>query len=216
MNTNNNSNNNDTYGPGPSPYDQPSGYLPPQQNPAGYGGAQDQTYPSSNYFPPPPASTGEAAYASNQHDPYAEQQQQQAYPPYNPADYAQQGAQQQSYEPYAPQQNPYDHSRGAYGDSEANLGAPYHGGETYAGDPRGYPQQPETPREERGGRRGGDRSPENVSATNIPPPANNMRGHSVAGSVAGGSVADDEWSSETKNENERDDAGTSDPSRGLT
>lgn len=148
----------DRYGPSPGPYSPPpsGGYLPPQQD-AGY--PPQQAYPSSNYFPPPP--TGDHAYAQQ---PYPQQQQQQAYPAYNPADWAQSGG----------QQNPYDNTRGAYGDSDANLGAPY-ANDTFAGDPRYAPDEhPPTPRDER--RRG--RDPENVSA---PSAVNNERETQDAG-----------------------------------
>lgn len=109
-----------------------NGYPPYQQN-QGYG---NQQYPSSHYFPPPP--TGENAQ-------YAEQQQ--TYPTYNPADYAHQ----------PPGQQPYDATRGAYGDSDANLGQPYPN-DTFAGDAR-YGAQDH-------GRGRGRPDPENVSAPN--------------------------------------------------
>jgi hypothetical protein len=87
-------------------------------------------------------------YAPN--EPYPTQQQQQAaYPPYNPADYAAGG----------PQPNPYGATRGAYGDSEANLGAPY-ANDTFAGDTRYAAETP--PHDGRG--RGRGPPPENVSA----------------------------------------------------
>ncbi|KAI7252759.1 hypothetical protein KC335_g15512 [Hortaea werneckii] len=115
-------------------YDHP-GYLPPQAH-APYD--NHQAYPGGNYFPPPP--TDDHVY--NQAAP---PQQSNPYPAYNPADYAQGG----------PQQQPYSHPYGAY-DSEANLGAPYPGGnETFAGDTRYAP----TP--EHDGRRG--RNPDDVS-----------------------------------------------------
>ncbi|KAK3718066.1 hypothetical protein LTR37_005492, partial [Vermiconidia calcicola] len=155
------------YRDSPGPYSPPptaTGYLPPQQN-AGY--PPQGTYPSSTYFPPPP--TGDNVYAQNPTYPDPQQQQQQAaaYPPYNPAEYAQPGPQQ----PY-----PYAATRGAYGDSDANLGTPY-ANETYAGDNRyGAADEPAppTPRDER--RRGRD-PPENVSAPNY-------------GSVAAATVSD--------------------------
>ncbi|KAI7199137.1 hypothetical protein KC352_g20084, partial [Hortaea werneckii] len=116
------------------PYDHP-GYLPPQGH-APYD--NHQAYPGGNYFPPPP--TDDHVY-----DQAAPPQQPNPYPAYNPADYAQGGAQHQ----------PYPHPYGAY-DSEANLGAPYPGGnETFAGDTRYAP----TP--EHDGRRG--RNPDDVS-----------------------------------------------------
>ncbi|RMX80750.1 hypothetical protein D0869_07316 [Hortaea werneckii] len=116
------------------PYDHP-GYLPPQAQ-APYN--NHQAYPGGNYFPPPP--TDDHVY-----DQAAPPQQPNPYPAYNPADYAQGG----------PQHQPYPHSYGAY-DSEANLGAPYPGGnDTFAGDTRYAP----TP--EHDGRRG--RNPDDVS-----------------------------------------------------
>ncbi|KAI7209978.1 hypothetical protein KC333_g8471 [Hortaea werneckii] len=116
------------------PYDHP-GYLPPQAQ-APYD--NHQAYPGGNYFPPPP--TDDHVY-----DQAAPPQQPNPYPAYNPADYAQGG----------PQHQPYPHSYGAY-DSEANLGAPYPGGnDTFAGDTRYAP----TP--EHDGRRG--RNPDDVS-----------------------------------------------------
>ncbi|KAI7665028.1 hypothetical protein KC318_g7359 [Hortaea werneckii] len=116
------------------PYDHP-GYLPPQAQ-APYD--NHQAYPGGNYFPPPP--TDDHVY-----DQAAPPQQPNPYPTYNPADYAQGG----------PQHQPYPHSYGAY-DSEANLGAPYPGGnDTFAGDTRYAP----TP--EHDGRRG--RNPDDVS-----------------------------------------------------
>lgn len=118
------------------PYSPPpmvdNGYPPNQYN-QGYG---QQQYPSSNYFPPPP--TGDNAQ-------YPEQQ---AYPAYNPADYAHQQA--------GP--NPYDATHGAYGNSDANLGQPY-ANDTFAGDPR-YGAQDH-------GRGRGRPDPENVSAPNL-------------------------------------------------
>lgn len=119
-----------------------SGYLPPQQS-APYDNGQ--AYPSSNYFPPPP--TGD--YATARNEPHAEQQN--AYPAYNPADYAQGGGHQ-----------PYPQTYGAYGDSEANLGAPYPGGETYAGDPRYAAPTPDHAHEGARGRQ----NPDDVSSPN--------------------------------------------------
>ncbi|KAI7348147.1 hypothetical protein KC354_g13706 [Hortaea werneckii] len=116
------------------PYDHP-GYLPPQAH-APYD--NNQAYPGGNYFPPPP--TDDHVY-----DQSAPPHQPNPYHAYNPADYAQGG----------PQHQPYPHSYGAY-DSEANLGAPYPGGnDTFAGDTRYAP----TP--EHDGRRG--RNPDDVS-----------------------------------------------------
>ena len=147
----------DRYGPSPGPYDeQPSGYLPPQQN-AGY--PSQQNYPANPYFAPPP--TAEHAYAPDAaYPPAQEQQQAAAYPTYNPADYGQPGA-------AAEQPYPYGATRGAYGDSEANLGAPY-GNETFAGDSRyAAPVSPLTPHEEP--RRGRDpQPPNNVSEHETP------------------------------------------------
>lgn len=142
------------YAPSPGPYDErPSGYLPPQQN-AGYNA--QQTYPGSTYFPPPPTAA-ENVYADPAYAAAAQQQQAAAYPPYNPADYAQQAS-------ATPQPNyPYNATRGAYGDSDANLGAPY-ANETFAGDGRyAAPEQPATPHDER--QRGRDPT-NNVSVPN--------------------------------------------------
>ena len=170
----------DRYRETPDLYSEPpQGYLPPQQQQAGYG--NQQAYPESPYFAPPPtAPVGEPAYA-HQNNQYPLQQQQQAYPTYNPADYA---------PPPGAAGTPYQDTRGAYGESDATLGAPYPGGETYAGDPR-YPPQGESPREER--RRRDRQDPDNVSAPNkVPTPT-----------PTAGSVADDERSAH--------DAGTSVP-----
>jgi len=97
---------------------QSAGYL--QHGQDAYN--QQQEYPSSNYFPPPP--TGE----------YAQQQQQQPYPehhpypPYNPSDYAQQPASQQPYpENYVPYANesgtPTPHANAPH-PGEARYGEP--------------------------------------------------------------------------------------------
>lgn len=128
-------------GYGQEPYSPPPNdhYIQGNQQNAPYG--QQQSYPSSTYFPPPP--TGDQAYGEHA---YA-QQPQQSYPAYNPADYANQ----------PPQPNPYENSRGAYGDSDANLGQPYPG-ETYAGDARYGAQDHNRGR--------GRPDPENVSAPN--------------------------------------------------
>ena len=110
-----------------------------------------QQYPGGNYFPPPPTddfARAEALPAPAGQLPYAA---------YNPADYGP-GVHNQSY----PQ------SYGAY-DSEANLGAPYPGGETFAGDPR-YGNATPTPAHAHEGRRG--REPDDVSA---PPPSSNVQ-----------------------------------------
>ncbi len=129
------------YSPGPEP---PSGYLPPQQN-AGYP-PQQEGYQNAPYLPPPP--TGEHVYTPN--EPYPNQQQQQAaYPTYNPADYA-----------TGPQPTPYGATRGLYGDSEANLGAPY-ANDTFAGDSR-YAEETHPHNEHGRGRE--PPPPENVSA----------------------------------------------------
>lgn len=170
----------DRYRETPDLYSEPpQGYLPPQQQQANY--ANQQAYPASPYFEgPPTAPVGEPVYAprNNQYPP--QQQQQQAYPTYNPADYA---------PPPGAAGTPYDATRGAYGESDATLGAPYPGGETYAGDPR-QPPQGESPREERSRRDRQD--PDNVSAptATVPTPT-----------PTAGSVADDERSAH--------DAGTS-------
>ncbi|KAK4613283.1 Pyruvate carboxylase [Fulvia fulva] len=128
-------------GYGQEPYSPPGNdhYIQGNQQNAAYG--QQQSYPSSNYFPPPP--TGDQAYGEHA---YA-QQPQQTYPAYNPADYANQ----------PPQQHPYENTRGAYGDSDANLGQTYPG-DTYAGDARYGGQDHDRGR--------GRPDPENVSAPN--------------------------------------------------
>ncbi|KAK5114533.1 hypothetical protein LTR62_002468 [Meristemomyces frigidus] len=120
--------NNSMYSPDP----QPGGYLAPEQQ---------QSYPSSNYFPPPP--TGDHSREAPLE-----------YPAYNPADYAH-GQPQQHQRPYG---------NYGYGDSEANLGAPYPG-DTFAGDSRYAAPGPEvhTPHDEQNrGRNAGD----NVSTPN--------------------------------------------------
>lgn len=98
-------------------------YLPPQNGAADAYGNQ-HTYPSSNYFPPPPtgeyAREGEAAPT-----PYAA---------YNPADYADNSAVNIANQAqHHANTQPYGHNY--YGDSEANLGAPYPN-DTFAGDSR--------------------------------------------------------------------------------
>lgn len=148
----------DYYGNG---REQEEPYSPPPMGGNGFQQppyAQQQTYPSSHYFPPPP--TGDVA----RNDPYGGGGGPNAYPAYNPADYAGQPA----------QQHPYDASYGGYGDSDANLGQP-HLGDTHAGDERHNTPQ-NHPRSE--GRRG--RSPENVSASR----ASSRRRESVDGGTS--------------------------------
>ncbi|KAK5137149.1 hypothetical protein LTR08_000654 [Meristemomyces frigidus] len=123
-----------------------AGYPPPQQPAASYD-TRPQQYPGGNYFPPPP--TDDSGRAETHPAPAGEI----PYPAYNPADYAP-GAHNQ----------PYPQSYGAY-DSEANLGAPYPGGETFAGDPR-YGNATPTPAHAQEGRRG--REPDDVSAPPLP------------------------------------------------
>nr|POE48077.1 hypothetical protein CFP56_01405 [Quercus suber] len=126
-----------------------AGYLPAEQS-YGYGN-NDQQYPGGHYFPPPP--TDENARGP----PGTEQQN--PYPAYNPADYANETTHNPPYvqPPYG--QIPY----GGHGASEVTLGAPYPN-DTYAGDQR-YG----------GGHEGHDadgreRNPENVSAPIISSP----------------------------------------------
>nr|POF13474.1 hypothetical protein CFP56_02497 [Quercus suber] len=122
----------------PPPVGNHAGYLPAEQS-YGYGN-NDQQYPGGHYFPPPP--TGENARGV----PGAEQQN--PYPAYNPADYANGANHQQPYN-----QQPY----GGHGGSDANLGAPYPN-DTYAGDQRYGGGHEGHEAENRG------RDPENVSA----------------------------------------------------
>lgn len=111
-------------------------------------------YPGGNYFPPPPV---DQAY--HPADPYAPQHEgaYNPYPQYNPADY-----------PPESSHAPYPQTRGAYGESDATLGAPYPN-DTFEGDAR-YPAQHEPlPRgraESRSRSRSRDRrgrDPDNVS-----------------------------------------------------
>jgi hypothetical protein len=98
-------------------------YTPPPHDSVGYDQPQ-APYPSGNYFPPPPV---DQAY--NPADPYAAPPHEGAYnpyPAYNPADY-----------PPESSHAPYDQTRGAYGESDATLGAPYPN-VTFEGDSR-YP-----------------------------------------------------------------------------
>jgi hypothetical protein len=117
---------------------QPQGYLPPEQH-----AYQNQSaYPGGTYFPPPPTGeyAREAAPAAAADAPY---------PAYNPADFAHGGTQ------------PYPQTHGAYGDSEATLGAPYPN-DTFAGDPRYQAPNPAAhDNRNRGGRTPG---PDDVSA----------------------------------------------------
>lgn len=127
----------DYYGNG---REQEEPYSPPPMGGNGFQQppyAQQPTYPSSHYFPPPPTGDNGGYGGPN------------AYPAYNPADYAGQPA----------QQHPYDSGYGGYGDSDANLGQP-HPGDTYAGDERHNAPQDHSRHD---GRRG--RSPENVSVS---------------------------------------------------
>ncbi|KYG48832.1 hypothetical protein M433DRAFT_21887 [Acidomyces richmondensis BFW] len=113
-----------------------AGYGDQYAHDHGDGYNQQQAYPSSNYFPPPP--TGEYA----QQQPYPEQN---PYPPYNPSDYAQQPASQQ---PYPETYVPYADESGA---PAPHANTPHAGGARY-GEPG---PAHEGPRGE---------NPENVSA----------------------------------------------------
>lgn len=98
-------------------------YTPPPHGTVGYDQPQ-AAYPGGTYFPPPPVD-----HAYHPADAYAPQQEgaYNPYPQYNPADY-----------PPESSHAPYDQTRGAYGDSNATLGAPYPN-DTFAGDAR-YPE----------------------------------------------------------------------------
>lgn len=96
-------------------------YTPPPHDSVGYDQPQ-APYPGGNYFPPPPV---DQAY--HPADPYAAPPHEGAYnpyPAYNPADY-----------PPESSHAPYDQTRGAYGESDATLGAPYPN-DTFEGDSR--------------------------------------------------------------------------------
>ena len=112
-----------------------SGYIQPDQH-APYDPAA--SYPSSNYFPPPPTGDFIQDVPRNEQNPY---------PAYNPAEYAH-GA--QAHQPYG---------NANYGESEATLGAPYPN-DTFAGDVRYAAPEPAHEEHRRG------RDPENVSLPN--------------------------------------------------
>ena len=138
-------------------------YTPPPHGTVGYDQPQ-APYPGGTYFPPPPV---DQAYPPA--DQYAPQQEgaYNPYPQYNPADY-----------PPESSHAPYEQTRGAYGDSNATLGAPYPN-DTFAGDAR-YPDEPRSRgRDDSRGRsrsqsrsrsrnRRGGRDPENVSGNDPP------------------------------------------------
>lgn len=124
-----------------SPAADPEGYLPPQ-HPYGNRGAD---YPGGTYFPPPPPN--EFAHAGAREAPPATE----AYPAYNPADYAQPG--RAGHGPYG----------APYTESNVTLGAPYPN-ETFAGDPRfGAPPERSRSKDPRG--------PADVSASEFQPAA---------------------------------------------
>jgi hypothetical protein len=140
-------------------------YTPEPHGNVGYDQPQ-APYPGGTYFPPPPV---DQAYPTA--DQYAPQQEgaYNPYPQYNPADY-----------PPESSHAPYEQTRGAYGESNATLGAPYPN-DTFAGDAR-YPEPPNETRargredsRERSRSRSRSRSrnrrgrdPENVSGNNPP------------------------------------------------
>jgi hypothetical protein len=161
--------------------------TPPAHDP--YNQTQPSNYPGGMNFPPPPnAAINEPAYHNAQPDPYAAQRDAQnynPYPAYNPATF-----------PAGATHQPYEQSRGAYGESDATLGAPYPGGETFAGDSR-YPTpedaavQREREHEHREdaqeARRG--RDPGNVSGSSsipMPVPEQAQHGYESQGGVGGG------------------------------
>jgi len=171
----------------PSEYDHPSGYItPPPQEHAGFN-PPPQAYPGGHYFPPPPQQQAEPAFPGNA-EPYSPQNNQQnynPYPAYNPADY-----------PPASAHHPYEQTRGAYGESDATLGAP-HPNDTFAGDPRYGASEDEAAarerehelredaREARRGREPEGRDPGNVSGS-VP---NTERGRA---NIGGGGVVEDQ------------------------
>lgn len=163
----------------------PDEYAPPHDS-VGYDQPQ-AAYPGGNYFPPPPTDPG----YNHPADPYPQQEgNYNPYPAYNPAEY-----------PPESSHTPYEQTRGAYGDSDATLGAPYPN-DTFAGDPR-YAAPNDAPaargREDsrdRDGHRG--RDPGNVSG-NDPSTATNV------------AREDRESSSVDEDRETRRDAGTSGP-----
>lgn len=142
-------------------FERHGGYLtPPVREPA-YPGQPQGAYPSSHFFPPPPTGDNEPlpAVGAPPQEPYN------PYPAYNPADYAPASG--------GMAHDPYQATRGAYGASDVNLGAP-HPNDTFAGDARyGDPageaaaarerQEEREEREERRGRQAGN-DPGNVSS----------------------------------------------------
>jgi hypothetical protein len=113
--TDQNTGHDDEYSEPYTPDEYAQDYTPPPHGTVGYDQPQ-AAYPGGNYFPPPPV------------DPYAHQQEgaYNPYPQYNPADY-----------PPESSHAPYEQTRGAYGESDATLGAPYPN-DTFEGDAR-YP-----------------------------------------------------------------------------
>ncbi|OQO01135.1 hypothetical protein B0A48_13378 [Cryoendolithus antarcticus] len=180
-----------------SDYDHPSGYIAPRHSDAGYNRQGGQSsYPGGMHFPPPPnAAQADPAYANAHADPFASNRDSTAaaqnyspYPAYNPADYPATGT-----------THPYEQTRGAYGESDATLGAPYPGQDTFAGDSRfAAPEDAAAQREreheiredaaaEEARHRGRDRDPGNVSGSpvHVSDPAQ-QRG--VEAAAAGGGV----------------------------
>lgn len=165
----------------------PDEYTPPPRDTVGYDQPQ-QPYPGGNYFPPPPVNDqpyhpadpyppGEGAYNP--------------YPAYNPADY-----------PPESSHAPYEQTRGAYGDSDATLGAPYPT-DTFEGDSR-YQAPADAPRgrddsRDRRGRDAGNVSSNNPDASGTTPDFE-RREEERENSSAG-----------TGHRKEREDAGTSVP-----
>lgn len=165
MDTDPNADRDDDYSEPYTPDEYGRDYTPPPHGTVGYDQPQ-AAYPGGTYFPPPPVD-----HAYHPADAYAPQQEgaYNPYPQYNPADY-----------PPESSHAPYDQTRGAYGDSNATLGAPYPN-DTFAGDAR-YPEPGNEARsrgrdESRGrsrsqsrsrSRHRGGRDPENVSGNNPP------------------------------------------------
>ncbi|KAK6430815.1 hypothetical protein LTR95_013024, partial [Oleoguttula sp. CCFEE 5521] len=181
-----------------SDYDHPSGYIAPRHSDAGYNRQGGQSsYPGGMHFPPPPnAAQADPAYAHAHPDAFASNRDSTAaaqnyspYPAYNPADYPPTGT-----------THPYEQTRGAYGESDATLGAPYPGQDTFAGDSRfAAPEDAAAQREreheiredaaaEEARHRGRDHDPGNVSGSPVHSfePAQQQGMEAAAGGVVGG------------------------------
>ncbi|OQO04441.1 hypothetical protein B0A48_09363 [Cryoendolithus antarcticus] len=183
-----------------SDYDHPSGYIAPRHSDAGYNRQGGQSsYPGGMQFPPPPnAAQADPAYANAHADPFATNRDSTAaaqnyspYPAYNPADYPPTGT-----------THPYEQTRGVYGESDATLGAPYPGQDTFAGDSRfAAPEDAAAQREreheiredaaaEEARRHGRDRDPGNVSGSPVhsfePAQQQGMEAAAVGGVGGGG------------------------------